>query len=172
MKIGENFRIFWKQFGRNPGKASLMYLCIRERILRNFERMLRDLVFYLTFTKKTLQNCYEIFSQFLQNLLESSLLFFQSSSKFCEIIPKFVHKCSNVSLMITWTAYCWQDQPSYRSYHLQNSISIYWYYRKDSYCILLFSVMLADAAQKKLWNLVNWELRFGSFIPEGTSGRT
>ncbi len=30
------------------------------------------------------------------------------------------------NLMITWPAYCWQDQPSYQSYHLQNSILIYW----------------------------------------------
>ncbi len=28
------------------------------------------------------------------------------------------------TVMITWPAYCWQDQPSYQSYHLQNSILI------------------------------------------------
>ncbi len=52
--------------------------------------------------------------------------------------------------MITWPAYCWQDQPSYQSYHLQNWILIYWSYQKDPYCILLLSVMPADAAQKKM----------------------
>ncbi len=44
---------------------------------------------------------------------------------------------------------------------------------KDLYCILLLSVMPVDAAQKKRWwNSVDWELRLGSFIPEGTSGGT
>ncbi len=95
MKIGKNFWRFWK----NTGKTSLMCLRIRGRILWNFERILRDLVFSLNLThqKKDLQNCYEIFSQFLQNLLEFSLPFFRSSPKFCEIIPKFLRKCSNVS---------------------------------------------------------------------------
>ncbi len=39
---------------------------------------------------------------------------------------------------------------SYRSYHLRNSILIYWSYRKDPSCILFLSVMPADMAQKKM----------------------
>ncbi len=61
-------------------------------------------------------------------------------------------------LMISWPAYFWQDQSPYQSYHLQNSTLIYWSYQKDPYCILLLSVMLVDAAQKKRWwNLLDWE---------------
>ncbi len=43
--------------------------------------------------------------------------------------------------------------------------------QKDPYCILLLSVMPVDVAQKKRWwNSVDWELRFGSFIPELPAG--
>ncbi len=54
-----------------------------------------------------------------------------------------------ISLMITLPVYCWQDQSPYQSYHLQNSILIYWSYQKDPYCIILLSVMSVDVAQKK-----------------------
>ncbi len=67
------------------------------------------------------------------------------------------------SLLITWPAYYWKDQPSYRSYHLQNSILIYWSYRKDPYCILLLSVMPLDAAQKRDYEIRligSWDLGF------------
>ncbi len=50
--------------------------------------------------KKNLQNCYKIYSQFLQNLMESSLPFSQSFPKFCGIIPNFLHKCNNISLKL------------------------------------------------------------------------
>ncbi len=69
-------------------------------------------------------------------------------TKFSRYLPSLI--CREYSLMITRPAYCWQDEPSYRSYHLQNSILIYWYYRKDPYCILLLSVMSVDATQKKM----------------------
>ncbi len=78
--------------------------------------------------------------------------FFGVLQFFSKIIWNFYtvfHKFFQVALMITWPAYCWHDQPSYRSYHLQNSILIYWSYRKDPYCILLLSVMPVDTAQKK-----------------------
>ncbi len=67
IKIEKNFWRFWKKFIKNMGESSWMYLHIPGRILRNFERMLWDLVFYLTLTtsQKDLQNCCEIFSQSL-----------------------------------------------------------------------------------------------------------
>ncbi len=101
-KLYENWKKFLeieKKIGKNMGKISLTYLRIREGILRNFQPMLRDFVFYLILTKKkNLQNCYEIFSQFLQNLLESSVPFLEFSKILR--IPKFFHKCSNISLKL------------------------------------------------------------------------
>ncbi len=76
-------------------------------------------------------------------------------------------------LMITWPAYCWQDQPSYRSYYLQNSIS----YPKDLYYILLLSVMPVDVGQKKdnaIRLIGSWDLGvlFQKVLPAGhNSGR-
>ncbi len=48
MKIGK----ISGDFEKNTGKASSMYLHIRGMILRNFEQMLKDLVFYLTLLKE------------------------------------------------------------------------------------------------------------------------
>ncbi len=55
-------------------------------------------IFFFSFSYAFLN--FYIFSQFLQNLLETSLPFFQSSPKICEIIPKFFLKCRNVSLKL------------------------------------------------------------------------
>ncbi len=62
-------------------------------------------------------------------------------------------------------------QPSHQSYHLQNSILIYWSYGKDPCCILLFLVMPVDAAQKKYENrlIESWILGvlFQKVLPAG-----
>ncbi len=81
---------------------------------------------------------------------------------------------NDMPLMITWSAYCWQDQPSYQSYDLLNSILMYWSYRKDPYCILLLSVMPVDATQKKddeIRLIGNWDSFQKVFLAGHNAGR-
>ncbi len=92
----------------------------------------------------------------LKKILVKFLVFFVNGS------VQLSHTVPRMSLMITWPAYCWQDQPSYQSYHLQNSILILFVLqKKDPYCILLLSLIPVDATQKKddeIWLIGSWDL--------------
>ncbi len=52
--------------------------------------------------------------------------------------------------MITWPAYCWQNQPSYWPYHLQNSVLIYWSYGRTRTAFFAFSDASTCGAKKKM----------------------
>ncbi len=104
MKIGENFRRFWKKFGKIMGKTSLTSYVFEEGFwVRNFEWMLRDLVFYLTLIPPSPPKSPKLLWNLITISSKSPGVFctiFSKFSLFCEIIPKFLHKCSNVSVKL------------------------------------------------------------------------
>ncbi len=95
MKIGKNFWRFWKKIGKNMGKASLSYLRIRGRILRNFERTLRK-VYCLTLTKKKISKIVMKFFHDFFKISQSFLYhFFKVLQNFTKLFQNFfiVQQC-------------------------------------------------------------------------------
>ncbi len=129
-------RIFlWK----NDFKISKNFLNIVDNSFKIYQKIILNFSkFYETFLMYIVPKFLKIFLNLFHDLLEIFQYFFKVPPQFFpKITQYFPLYIVTFSLMITWPAYCWQDQPSYRSYHLQSSILIYWSYggtRIEFYC--------------------------------------